>query len=393
MLNKIDELNSSSYSDLKLLNWFDKVIKETNLMLRELDGRVQTKELEEVTAYYATAQEKLREKLSKKIPKGSDKGSSVKGIVGIPNIGNCCYMNAANQCLFRFPSFVSLLYRPLQKQEGESDNHFKERKLIKEVLKQLYEVYQVGNKELLKIVSMALRSVILKSELRAESGREPQECVSQDIDMYIMVAMMAVGYQVEEVMIRKGQHESLSEEHVSCPRPEPRSMLKVSLNQSNTLQKLVQKEYQETVVKDIWKMQTIKGVISVDQFTEKPELLNQPDFLVLHMKRFKQLETMKLVKINDPIDLAGNWEIDMSTAFGAKEKVPYKVMGFAIHQGNIGGGHYISYVNEQGKWYKVDDLTCLSVEEKTAFDEAKQGYVYFLQKVKPQITTETTEIT
>lgn len=57
----------------------------------------------------------------------------------------------------------------------------------------------------------------------------------------------------------------------------------------------------------------------------------------------------------------------------------YHLRSFALHHGNSNGGHYVSYVNNNGIWYNLNDSNCSIISEKDALYYAMDAYVICYQ--------------
>lgn len=80
------------------------------------------------------------------------------------------------------------------------------------------------------------------------------------------------------------------------------------------------------------------------QWTKKIDLLNYPQILCFHIKRFTYDGVAKKnnldVLLNESLNLKGN---------------KYDLLGFVCHIGNMKYGHYMSYIKLNDIWYKQDD--------------------------------------
>ena len=48
----------------------------------------------------------------------------------------------------------------------------------------------------------------------------------------------------------------------------------------------------------------------------------------------------------------------------SKENQYYKLIGIINHEGDLGKGHYYSYVNEKGSWYEYNDIKVEMIDMK-----------------------------
>lgn len=98
-------------------------------------------------------------------------------------------------------------------------------------------------------------------------------------------------------------------------------------------------------------------------------LENTPQLLTIHLKRFNwDLLEQKAEKIQDPILIPiNNFDIKsyLDTNLDAHVSTIYDLKAVVVHTGNGDGGHYLSYIKNDSKWYRCDDslITEISSEE------------------------------
>lgn len=93
-------------------------------------------------------------------------------------------------------------------------------------------------------------------------------------------------------------------------------------------------------------------------------LIDLPQVLVLQLKRFNTVVDNKgkvrMVKINHAVKLPENGVIDLTkhcdASKGKPEKALYRIKSYVQHSGGYGGGHYVGYVEKEGKYYECNDL-------------------------------------
>lgn len=102
-----------------------------------------------------------------------------------------------------------------------------------------------------------------------------------------------------------------------------------------------------------------------------------PNILTIDLKRFNNSFKKNQILISFPLD-----DLDLSDyVIGyKKEKFKYELYGVCNHSGSVMGGHYTSYVkNANGKWYHYND-TCVSEVEKNESIVSQKAYVLFYRK-------------
>ncbi len=63
------------------------------------------------------------------------------------------------------------------------------------------------------------------------------------------------------------------------------------------------------------------------------------------------------------------------------------LQGFIRHDGSADGGHYIAYLQQEGKYYKVSDSQKISIKETAYLTAAKQFTLALYAEVKEDAST------
>ena len=103
---------------------------------------------------------------------------------------------------------------------------------------------------------------------------------------------------------------------------------------------------------------------------------NFPDILIISLKRFNNSGRKVQKLVNFPIE---NLDLRKYVTGYKKNEYVYSLYGIANHSGGTGGGHYFAYVkNANGKWYNFNDT---SVKEMKIFDLiSPKAYLLFYTK-------------
>ena len=102
-----------------------------------------------------------------------------------------------------------------------------------------------------------------------------------------------------------------------------------------------------------------------------------PNILVIDFKRFNNRFQKNQINITFPVD---NLDLTDYVIGYKKEKFKYELYGVCNHSGGVMGGHYTSYVkNANGKWYHYND-TFVSEVEKNESIVSPKAYVLFYRK-------------
>ena len=102
-----------------------------------------------------------------------------------------------------------------------------------------------------------------------------------------------------------------------------------------------------------------------------------PNILTIDLKRFNNNFQKNQIQVSFPLD-----DLDLSEyVIGyKKENFKYELYGVSNHSGGVLGGHYTSYVkNANGKWYHFNDTTVTEVGINESIISPK-AYVLFYRK-------------
>jgi ubiquitin C-terminal hydrolase len=102
-----------------------------------------------------------------------------------------------------------------------------------------------------------------------------------------------------------------------------------------------------------------------------------PNILAIDLKRFNSRFQKNQIYVNFPLD-----DLDLSSyVIGyKKETYKYELYGVCNHSGGVMGGHYTSYVkNANGKWYHFNDTSVSEVGLNDSIISSK-AYVLFYRK-------------
>jgi ubiquitin C-terminal hydrolase len=108
-----------------------------------------------------------------------------------------------------------------------------------------------------------------------------------------------------------------------------------------------------------------------------PAIRSLPRHLIIQLNRFEyQVASLRRYKITSPYD------------FGFEQTIQdqkYILSGVIAHHGNVDGGHYVSYVRDEGKWFCFNDRVVQEVTEKVLVNESTHdGYVLFYRMAGDQ---------
>ena len=123
-----------------------------------------------------------------------------------------------------------------------------------------------------------------------------------------------------------------------------------------------------------WYNDELKSKIDVKK---KISFWSFPNILVINFKRFNSKNQKNQVLITFPLD---NLDLSKYVIGYKKTSYNYELYGISNHSGNVNGGHYTSYVkNANGTWYHFNDT---NVSEIVSTDTliSPQAYCLFYRK-------------
>jgi ubiquitin C-terminal hydrolase len=159
--------------------------------------------------------------------------------------------------------------------------------------------------------------------------------------------------------------------------PEPYFMIDLPIPPNNTSPSLLDcfNHYCKGEIIENYRDETTNEVVNVEK---KLVFWSFPNILAIDLKRFNQMNLQKNnAYVSFPID-----ELDLSEYVIGYKKSNYKyeLYGVCNHSGVANGGHYTAYVkNANGKWYHYNDT---SVSEVAVIDSiiSPKAYVLFYRK-------------
>ena len=158
--------------------------------------------------------------------------------------------------------------------------------------------------------------------------------------------------------------------------PEPYFMIDLPIPENNKSPSLIDclNHYVEGEIIEGWYNDELKERINI---RKKIEFWSFPNILVIDLKRFNNRFQKNQILVKFPID-----ELDLSNyVIGyKKETYKYELYGVCNHSGGVMGGHYTTYIkNANGKWYYFNDTSVSEVGLPESIISPK-AYVLFYRK-------------
>ena len=158
--------------------------------------------------------------------------------------------------------------------------------------------------------------------------------------------------------------------------PEPYFMINLPIPPENKSPTLIDclNHYVEGEVLEGWFDEETKERINI---RKKIQFWSFPNILVIDFKRFNSNLQKNQILIDFPLD-----DLDLSNyVIGYKKDIyKYELYGVCNHSGGVMGGHYTAYVkNANGKWYHFNDTNIAEISTIESIVSPK-AYVLFYRK-------------
>ena len=339
---------------------------------------------------------------------------SGKGLTGLANLGNTCFMNATIQCLshtYEFSHFLDTIeYKTLLTKKPESllivewdelrQLMWKENCIISPggFLSNVQRIARIKDKqiftgfaqndlpEFLMFLIDCFNSSIQREVIIKISGsvKDPKDQLA--LSCYSMMKRMYEREYSELLDIFYGIHVSMIADmsgSILQSTPEPFFMLNLPIPT------FAEPKTSPITLLDCFDAYTLPEHLSGDnqwyneETKEKQDVLKRiqfftlPRVLILDIKRFDNRMRKNMALIDFPIDT-----LDLSSyVIGYKrEHYVYELYGICNHSGNAFGGHYTAFVkNASGKWYLFNDTHVQEVADASKI-VTNQAYCLFYRK-------------
>jgi len=189
---------------------------------------------------------------------------------------------------------------------------------------------------------------------------------------YSEIWNMFYGIHVSEIV-------SLEDNKIINQTPEPYFIINLPIPSNNKSPSLIDCfnfyiEGEELTGENAWYNEDTKQKIDIKK---KILFWSLPTILVVDFKRFNSRNQKNQILISFPLD-----DLDLSSyviGYNKKSYI-YELYGICNHSGSVYGGHYTSYVkNANGKWYHYNDTSVVEVSSIHHIVSPK-AYVLFYRK-------------
>jgi ubiquitin carboxyl-terminal hydrolase 8 len=333
---------------------------------------------------------------------------SNKGLSGLSNLGNTCFINASVQILshtYELNEFLDkeTFKKNLKKKHDsvlliEWDNLRKilwnENCIVSpyKFLKTIQKVAQLKNIEIFTGYSQNDASEFLlflidcfhnsisrevkftisgipenkTDELAIKCFKMIENCYKND---YSEIWNLFYGIQVSEIV-------TLDNEKIISETPEPYFIINLPIPPNNKFPSLIDcfNHYIDGEIIENYKNDETNTIVNIKK---KFLFWSFPNILAIDLKRFNNKFQKNQILINFPFD---NLDLSSYVIGYKKEHYIYELYGVCNHSGGVMGGHYTAYVkNANGKWYHYNDTSVTEVAINETIISTK-AYILFYRK-------------
>lgn len=335
-----------------------------------------------------------------------------KGLTGLCNLGNTCFLNSTMQCLSHSYDFNNMLNTEKYKNKINKDSSSliliewdNLRKLMwsenciispKGFVRAVQKVARIKDRELftgyaqndlpeflefiIECFHMAIKREVkmnISGNAITETDKLAKLCYNMMKNMYKKeyseMLKFFYGIHISYIESTESNYVNITPEpffNLQLPIPE-----KNNINLTDCIELYLDKETLEDKI-------LIEDTNKKESCIKKIEFWSLPDILIITFKRFN-VSTHSIRKNQIFIDFPlTNLDLRKYVVGYDNNKYIYDLYGICNHSGSCEGGHYTAYVkNANKKWYHFNDS---DVSEVTNLDELKstKAYCLFYRKIK-----------
>lgn len=293
----------------------------------------------------------------------------MNSLCGLHNLGNTCFMNAALQLIVNctvltkfvlnneFNSPILNIYKTFLKNYMSkgviSPSEIKRIVSIKDNIFAGYD-QQDSHEFLVSLLEL------LENEMKEEHKTNAKAIMSIQMDkLMVTIFDTLVSSIIYSEESKEKSKNRVGEKVLSLSIPNKNNVsLNDCLDNFTKIEKLVGDEqwYSEKLEK------------KVDAY-KKLCLKQLPKYLLIHLKRYSffSRSNKNNSNVNIPLDLKIN-------------NYNFKLRGLIIHSGGVNGGHYVSIINKDDKWFLCNDSRVIEINNIEKHISSGYMYLYVKQK-------------
>ena len=273
--------------------------------------------------------------------------------VGLPNIGNSCYMNAALQI------FANLYPDAFEGKEGR----------IAEVGRNMIEAIKGNDKKDVRAAAVAFREAIQAPEgLNWHVGNNQQDAHELMIELFEKLNLSEAARCAHQYRIFTGR--GTQRKRWNAVEPFSEMLLTVNM-EKRPMQVLWDNNFCPASIE-----QEDGSVVTAQEQILLADLENLPNgILPILAGRFSpEAKNITLVKLPFHVTIRKEHQ------HNGTQRKPYRLVAFIHHRGNTPhSGHYVAYVRKGEQWFCCDDSRVSAVSNKSAESVAERAYLYYYQ--------------
>ena len=332
-----------------------------------------------------------------------------KGLCGLVNIGNTCYMNSIIQCLSNTVSLTDYILSGEYKDDRTIENRKnKSNYVLNSYILLINNMWETN--QLIKPKSFVENMSKFHVKYFALQQQDSHECLLYIIDLLHKSLKYEIEIEIKGVTKSKSNSDILMKNSIetwgkydysyliktfngctfnsiqcnNCDSREiifePFNTLSIDLTDS-TLQQCLSNYFSLTENIESWTCDKCRKL----GCTKNVKLWSVPDYLIIHLKRFTKTGHKKTMAINFPLNDLDITDL-ISPEQNTKNKFIYDLYSINHHGGStIDSGHYWSSCkNLDGYWYKYDDadISRYSNENLDQHLTNSDSYILFYQRKK-----------
>ena len=336
-----------------------------------------------------------------------------KGLSGLSNLGNTCYINSCMQILSHTYELSDFLDSEKYKKNLKKHKKVVDHKILTEwdnlrkliwsknciispnkFIKTVHQIAEIKGQELftgysqndvtefLLFIIDCLHNSISREITMTVSGNVENEMDKTAVKCFEMIKNMYSKEYSEVWNLFYGIHisEIYSSNNIKLQMtPEPFLMVDLPIPENNKSPSLIDcfNHYVKGEIlegENAWYNEETK---EKENIIKKISFWSFPTILIIDLKRFNSRNIKNQIYISFPVD---NLDLSEYVVGYKKHNYIYDLYGVCNHSGGVLGGHYTSYIkNANGKWYHFNDTI---VNEVALIDTiiSPKAYMLFYRK-------------